>query len=90
MRAANTQMCIALIFHSVILCTLQHTPHTLSHRLAESNLQGVVRDVAALYADHGRRAVASSVARSMMSAVAEGPRASEQFAAVAAAFIAGV
>ncbi|GBF89357.1 hypothetical protein Rsub_02235 [Raphidocelis subcapitata] len=62
----------------------------LLNRLAESNLQGVVRDVAALYSSHGRRAVAAAVAERLVGAAEEGPRASEQFAAVAAAFIAGL
>ena len=50
----------------------------------------MTRDVAELYASHGRRAVAAFCSRSLVDALASGPRASEQFAAVAAAFVAGL
>eukprot|EP00955_Chlamydomonas_euryale_P065510 359258-Chlamydomonas_euryale.AAC.5 len=46
------------------------------------------QDVAGLYATEGRRAVISVVTEQILSAASEGPRATEQFAATAAAFIA--
>ena len=51
-------------------------------RLAESNLQSICTQVADLYTSAGRRLVSDSVARQLVAACAEGPRASEAFAAV--------
>lgn len=62
----------------------------LCGRLAEANLQGIVRDIAELYNTEGRRLVAQLVAATILAAVSEGPRASEQFAAVAATFVSGL
>ncbi|KAJ9511491.1 hypothetical protein QJQ45_029845, partial [Haematococcus lacustris] len=61
----------------------------LMNRLAESKLAGIVKEVAALYASEGRRAVGHTVTRLLLDAATEGPRASAAFASVAAAFIAG-
>lgn len=38
----------------------------LLNRLAESNMQGIVRDVAVLYEEHGRRQVAEAVATQVL------------------------
>jgi len=53
-------------------------------RLAEANLQPISRDILLLYESEGRRAVADAVSAGLLAAAAEGPRATEQFAAVAA------
>ncbi|KAG2436983.1 hypothetical protein HYH02_011415 [Chlamydomonas schloesseri] len=62
----------------------------LVNRLAEANLQPISREVAELYGSQGRRLVAEAVAAQILGAAESGPRASEQFAAVAAAFVAAV
>ncbi|KXZ45420.1 hypothetical protein GPECTOR_55g326 [Gonium pectorale] len=62
----------------------------LVNRLAESNLQPIAREVAELYGSHGRRLVSEAVAAQILGAAETGPRASEQFAAVAAAFVTAV
>ena len=62
----------------------------LLHRLAESNLQPICQDIISLYNSEGRRAVADAVSTGLLAAVAEGPRATEQFACVAAVFVAGL
>lgn len=74
-----------------------HNPGTVSNRcfaccdrLAESNLQAICRDILALYESEGRRLVADAVSAGLLAAVAEGPRATEQFAAVAAVFVGGL
>ncbi|GAX86627.1 hypothetical protein CEUSTIGMA_g14035.t1, partial [Chlamydomonas eustigma] len=59
----------------------------LLNRLAESNVQSIVRDVVGLYASEGRRLVTSVVVQQILCAASEGPRATEQFAAIAAAFV---
>lgn len=59
-------------------------------RLAESNLQPICREVLTLYETEGRRQVADAVAAGLLAAVAEGPRATEQFAAVVAVFVGGM
>jgi nucleolar MIF4G domain-containing protein 1 len=59
-------------------------------RLAESNLQAICRDILTLYETEGRRLVADAVSAGLLAAVAEGPRATEQFAAVAAVFVGGL
>jgi hypothetical protein len=69
------------------LCTVVLTAH---NRLAESNLQAICRDILALYETEGRRLIADAVAAGLLAAVAEGPRATEQFAAVAAVFVGGL
>ncbi|KAF5840219.1 hypothetical protein DUNSADRAFT_17436 [Dunaliella salina] len=62
----------------------------LLNRLAEANMSGVAKDMAALYEEHGRRAVGSVVVSQLTQAAARGPRATEQFAATAAAFVAAL
>jgi nucleolar MIF4G domain-containing protein 1 len=62
----------------------------MSYRLAESNLQAICRDILTLYETEGRRLVADAVSAGLLAAVAEGPRATEQFAAVAAVFVGGM
>ncbi|EFJ47843.1 hypothetical protein VOLCADRAFT_91452 [Volvox carteri f. nagariensis] len=62
----------------------------LINRLAEANLQAISRDVAELYRTQGRRLVSEAVAAQILGAAESGPRASEQFAAVAAAFVAAI
>jgi len=56
-------------------------------RSAEANLQPICRDILSVYGAEGRRAVADAVSAGLLAAVAEGPRATEQFAAVAAVFV---
>ncbi|GLI60135.1 hypothetical protein VaNZ11_002206 [Volvox africanus] len=62
----------------------------LINRLAEANLQSISREVAELYSTQGRRLVSEAVAMQILGAAESGPRASEQFAAVAAAFVTAV
>eukprot|EP00887_Chlorella_sp_A99_P005712 scaffold1.g5712.t1 len=61
----------------------------LLNRIAESNLQGIVGQLAELYQEE-RRAVSDAVCAELLAAAAEGPRASEAFAAVAAAAVGGL
>lgn len=62
----------------------------LLNRLAESNMQGIAAQVVDLMDQDGRRVVSDNVTAELLSAVTEGPRASDAFAAVATAFIFGV
>ncbi|KAF8061907.1 MRF1 [Scenedesmus sp. PABB004] len=62
----------------------------LLNRLAESNLQGIVAELLVLYQSEGRRWVGDAVSAGLLAAVAEGPRATEQFAAVAAVAVGGL
>ncbi|KAL4421444.1 hypothetical protein ABPG75_010735 [Micractinium tetrahymenae] len=62
----------------------------LLNRLAEANIQGIVSDLAALYQAEGRRLVSDAVCAELIAAAAEGPRASDRFAAVTAAAVAGL
>lgn len=62
----------------------------LLNRLAEANMQGIAKDVVQLYSEAGRRRISDIVAAQILSACSEGPRASEQFTAVAAAFVSAV
>jgi len=64
--------------------------HGLLNRLAEANMQGIVTDVSELYTSSGRRLVRETVIDCILQAVEEGPRATEQFTAIAAAFMAGL
>jgi nucleolar MIF4G domain-containing protein 1 len=59
----------------------------LLNRLSEANLAGIVSDVKTLFSA-GRRLVSDTVISQILGAASTGPRATEQFAAVAAAFIA--
>ncbi|CAG9459980.1 unnamed protein product [Pedinophyceae sp. YPF-701] len=61
----------------------------LLNRLAEANMQGIVADVAGVYSEAGRGTVSRLVGEELVAAVSEGPRATDQFAATAAAFVAG-
>ncbi|KAK9823765.1 hypothetical protein WJX72_005349 [[Myrmecia] bisecta] len=62
----------------------------LLNRLAESNVPQIVGEVLELYNEQGRRAVTNAVTQELLQAAAEGPRASDRFAAVVAAFVAGL
>ncbi|KAK9827685.1 hypothetical protein WJX81_008109 [Elliptochloris bilobata] len=62
----------------------------LLNRLAEVNVAAVAGELTALYESAGRGAVSAAVASELLQAVAEGPRATERFAAVAAALVAGL
>ncbi|KAI7835645.1 hypothetical protein COHA_010459 [Chlorella ohadii] len=62
----------------------------LLNRLAEANIQGIVGDLAALYNEEGRRLVSDAVCAELIAAAAEGPRASDRFAAVTATAVAGL
>eukprot|EP00798_Chlamydomonas_sp_ICE-L_P023340 gene23340-30589_t len=62
----------------------------LLNRLSDTNLQAIVKDVFALYREAGRRVVSAVVTQIILTAAADGPRATEQFAAVAAAFVSGL
>ena len=62
----------------------------LLNRLAETNMQGIIEELVELYQSEGRSFVSKTIASELLSAVAEGPRATEQFAAVTASSIAGI
>jgi nucleolar MIF4G domain-containing protein 1 len=62
----------------------------LMNRLTEASIQGIVTDLAKLYDTENRRLVSEQVCIEMLAATAEGPRATERFAAVAAASVAGL
>ncbi|EIE19666.1 MIF4G-domain-containing protein [Coccomyxa subellipsoidea C-169] len=62
----------------------------LLNRLAEANLQSSVEQAAELLQSESRRAVIQSLTDELLQAVAEGPRATDRFAAVTAAFMAGL
>lgn len=69
---------------------LQARVRGLLNRLAEANLPGIAAEVAQLMTDEGRLAVTQAIFDELLSAAAEGPRATDAFAAVAAACVAGV
>ncbi|PSC75596.1 nucleolar MIF4G domain-containing 1 [Micractinium conductrix] len=62
----------------------------LLNRLAEANIQSIVSDLAELYQQEGRRLVSDTVCEELVAAAAEGPRASDRFAAVTAGAVAGL
>ncbi|CAL8471329.1 g10871 [Coccomyxa elongata] len=62
----------------------------LLNRLAEANLQASVGQAAELLQSEGRRLVVQCLTDELLQAVAEGPRATDRFAAVTAAFMAGL
>lgn len=62
----------------------------LLNRLAEANIQGIVTELATIHKEVGRRQLSDAVCSELVSATAEGPRASDRFAAVASACIAGL
>jgi nucleolar MIF4G domain-containing protein 1 len=53
-------------------------------------MQGIAQDIVRMYREEGRRLVSDIVSQQLLDACAEGPRASEQFTAVAAAFTTAV
>ncbi|KAL3133156.1 hypothetical protein ABBQ38_007050 [Trebouxia sp. C0009 RCD-2024] len=69
---------------------LQRRVRGLLNRMSDSNLPGVVADVLQLAEQEGERAIAEAVTAELLQAAAEGPRASQRFAAVVAAFISGL
>lgn len=62
----------------------------LLNRMAESNMVRIVEQISTLYQNEGRSLVSNAVASELISASAEGPRATQRFAAVAAALISGL
>lgn len=66
-----------------------HLP-ALPQRCAAPPLPSPGRDLAALYEEEGRRLVSDAACGELLAAAAEGPRASDRFAAVAAAALAGL
>ncbi|DBA70559.1 TPA: hypothetical protein ACH3X2_011953 [Trebouxia sp. C0005] len=69
---------------------LQRRMRGLLNRMSDSNLPGIVADVLQLAEQEGERAIADAVTAELLQAAAEGPRASERFAAVVAAFMSGL
>ena len=61
----------------------------LMNRLGEANVPSIVSDVADLATRFPRRAVADAASEEILKALIDGPRASEQYAAALAAFVAG-
>ena len=62
----------------------------LMNRMGESNVASIASEIAALSSRLPRRAVGDAATDEIVKALTEGPRASEQYAAALAAFVAGV
>ncbi len=62
----------------------------LINRMTESNLEGIVAELAVLYRNEGRSYVSTSLSSELITSSTEGPRASERFAITAAAAIASL
>jgi len=62
----------------------------LMNRMGESNVANVVGEIAGIARDAPRRAVGDACTAEILKALVDGPRASEQYAAALAAFVAGV
>ncbi len=62
----------------------------LINRMTESNLEGIVGDLAVMYRNEGRSYVSTSLSSELITSSTEGPRASERFAITAAAAIASL
>ena len=60
------------------------------NRMGESNVASIASEIAALSSRLPRRAVGDAATDEIVKALTEGPRASEQYAAALAAFVAGV
>ena len=60
------------------------------NRMGESNVANVANEIAQLSARIPRRAVGDACTKEILKALVDGPRASEQYAAALAAFVAGV
>ncbi|KAJ7537538.1 hypothetical protein O6H91_11G010400 [Diphasiastrum complanatum] len=62
----------------------------LLNRLSEVNVESITSDVSDAIQAHGRRLVGQIVTTEIMGACCRGPRGNEQYAAVFAAFVAGI
>ena len=62
----------------------------LINRMTESNLEGIVTDLATMYRNEGRSYVSTSLSKELITGSTEGPRASERFAITAAAAVASL
>ena len=62
----------------------------LMNRMGESNVANIVGEIAGIARDVPRRAVGDACTAEILKALVDGPRASEQYAAALAAFVAGV
>ena len=62
----------------------------LMNRMGESNVAGIVNDVAELAQKFPRLEVCDAATKEIMTALTEGPRASDQYTAAIAAFVAGI
>ena len=62
----------------------------LMNRMGESNVANIAREIAGIARDVPRRAVGDACTAEILKALVDGPRASEQYAAALAAFVAGV
>jgi len=62
----------------------------LINRMTESNLEGIVGDLATMYRNEGRSWVSTSLSKELITGSTEGPRASERFAITAAAAVASL
>jgi len=62
----------------------------LMNRMGESNVPGIVNDVADLAQKFPRLEVCDAATKEIMTALTEGPRASDQYTSAIAAFIAGI
>ena len=71
-------------------CFVFHQVRGLMNRMGESNVANVANEIAQLSARIPRRAVGDACTKEILKALVDGPRASEQYAAALAAFVAGV
>ena len=62
----------------------------LMNRMGESNVANIAGEIAGIARDVPRRAVGDACTAEILKALVDGPRASEQYAAALAAFVAGV
>eukprot|EP00250_Pteridium_aquilinum_P008362 c17886_g1_i3 orf=144-2522(+) len=69
---------------------LQRRSRGLLNRLSEDNVESIAPDIFSLFQVHGRRIMTDIITNEILGALCSGPRGNEQYAAVFAAFVAGV
>ncbi|KAI5079664.1 hypothetical protein GOP47_0005143, partial [Adiantum capillus-veneris] len=69
---------------------LQRRTRGLLNRLSEDNVESIACDILSLFQTHGRRVMIETLTNEILEAICSGPRGNEQYAAVFAAFVAGV
>ncbi|MCO5609437.1 hypothetical protein L7F22_063663 [Adiantum nelumboides] len=69
---------------------LQRRTRGLLNKLSEDNVESLACDILSLFQAHGRRVMTETLTNEMLEAICSGPRGNEQYAAVFAAFVAGI